>query len=139
MALGAEVWAWAGDDGVTLLALNGAWTRALPAPGARPRDLTFSPDGALVAAAGIDGRARVWSVQDGVLLGLLAGHEDRIPALEFTPDGQALVTVSWDSSARLWSVPVLRQDRASLTAEVLAAWRDPSQDLNARVRLPTSP
>ena len=51
VALGAEVWAWAGDDGVTLLALNGAWTRALPAPGARPRDLTFSPDGALVAAA----------------------------------------------------------------------------------------
>ena len=74
-----------------------------------------------------------------MLLGLLAGHEDRIPALEFTPDGQALVTVSWDNSARLWSVPVLRQDRASLTAEVLAAWRDPSQDLNARVRLPTSP
>jgi hypothetical protein len=139
VALSAEVWAWAGDDGVTLLALNGAWTRALPAPGARPRDLTFSPDGALVAAAGIDGRARVWSVEDGVLLGLLAGHEDRIPALEFTPDGQALVTVSWDSSARLWSVPVLRQDRASLTAEVLAAWRDPSQELNARVRLPTSP
>ena len=109
----------------------------VPAP--RERRGVDAPDGALVAAAGIDGRARVWSVQDGVLLGLLAGHEDRIPALEFTPDGQALVTVSWDSSARLWSVPVLRQDRASLTAEVLAAWRDPSQELNARVRLPTSP
>jgi WD40 repeat protein len=71
VALGAEAWAWAGDDGVTVLALDGAWTRALPAPGARPRDLTFSPDGALLAAAGIDGRAWVWSVQDGVLLGLL--------------------------------------------------------------------
>ena len=139
VALGETAWAWAGDDGVTVLALDGGWTRALAAPGARPRDLSFSPDGALLAAAGIDGRARVWSVQDGVLLGLLAGHEDRIPALSFTPDGQALVTVSWDHSARLWSVPVLRQDRASLTAEVLAAWRDPSQDLNARVRLPSPP
>ncbi|MEY3213641.1 MAG: hypothetical protein RIT28_4122, partial [Pseudomonadota bacterium] len=139
VAISAAAWAWAGDDGVTVQALDGAWRRALSAPGARLRDLTFSPDGSLLAAAGIDGRARVWSVQDGVLLGLLAGHEDRIPALEFTPDGQALVTVSWDYSARLWSVPVLRQDRASLTAEVLAAWRDPSLEPHARVRLPSTP
>ncbi|MCK6520200.1 hypothetical protein L6R49_02060, partial [Myxococcota bacterium] len=139
VALSERAWAWAGDDGVTLLRFDGAAPRTFDAPGARLRDLTFSPDGALLAAAGIDGRARVWSVDDGVLLGLLAGHEDRIPALEFTPDGQTLVTVSWDRQARLWSVPVLRQDRASLTAEALAAWRDAAQEPNARVRLPTPP
>lgn len=139
VALSDGAWAWAGDDGVTALALDGAWTRAFSAPGARLRDLSFSPDGALLAGAGIDGRAWVWSVHDGVLLGLLAGHEDRVPALEFTADGQTLVTVSWDRRARLWSIPVLRQDRASLTAEVLAAWRDPSLEPHARVRLPSPP
>ncbi|MFM2246410.1 MAG: hypothetical protein RL071_2484 [Pseudomonadota bacterium] len=83
-------------------------------------DVAWSPDGALIATGSIDGTADVWHAEDGGLLATLAGHADRLSALEFSPDGAWLVTASWDQSARLWFMePVLSPPSP---AEVETMW-----------------
>jgi WD40 repeat protein/tRNA A-37 threonylcarbamoyl transferase component Bud32 len=95
---------------------------SLPAPQADLRDLAFSPDGRLVAAGGLDGRARVWSVSDGALRLVLPGHVERIAALTFSADSERLVTGSWDHSVRLWDLSRLDWTAEALADEVLAVW-----------------
>ena len=125
-AASPALWGLAFSDRVEL------WSRAgpgasqrlhsLPAPQADLRDLAFSPDGRLVAAGGLDGRARVWSVSDGALRLVLPGHVERIAALTFSADSERLVTGSWDHSVRLWDLSRLDWTAEALADEVLAVW-----------------
>lgn len=70
-----------------------------------PRSVVFSPDNAVVAAAGgnrDDFAIRVWDVATGAPIGILGGHTGFIAALAFSPDGQLLVSVSDDGTAKIW-------------------------------------
>lgn len=68
----------------------------------------FAPDGQTVATDGEDGTARLWSVQDGRLLGELPSGRRKAVGhpLAFAGDGAVLATVSgsavqlWDTAAR---------------------------------------
>jgi len=62
----------------------------------------FSPDGLVVATAGVDGIARRFSTEDGHLLGLIQGHSAAINDIEFSSDSQTFLTSSADGTARLW-------------------------------------
>jgi WD40 repeat protein len=66
--------------------------------------LAFSPDGRLVAAAGEDGKARIWDARSGALVRTFAGHTDALTGIEFSADGSRLVTSSRDHDARIWNV-----------------------------------
>ena len=66
--------------------------------------LAFSPDGRLLAAAGIDGMVRVFSVPGFSLLGLVQPL-DSTTSLAFSPDGRALAFGNSDGNVYLYSVP----------------------------------
>ncbi|MBL9167284.1 MAG: hypothetical protein JNN07_06050 [Verrucomicrobiales bacterium] len=65
-------------------------------------DIDFSPDGALLAAAGAVTNT-VWSTETGRMVSQLLGHEDNTMHINFSPDGQEIATGSSDSSIRLWN------------------------------------
>jgi WD40 repeat protein/DNA-binding SARP family transcriptional activator len=80
-------------------------------------DATYSPDGSLVAAAGIDG-VRIWDPTSGALLMTLGGHEGAATSVSFSPDGSMLASEGTDGVVRLWAMDVndlVAIARASLT------------------------
>jgi RNA polymerase sigma factor (sigma-70 family) len=68
------------------------------------RDLAYSPDGKLLAAADVDFRVRLIDVQTGRVQQTLAGHTELVLALAFSPDGKTLVSGGADETVRVWDV-----------------------------------
>ena len=65
-------------------------------------DLTFSPDGTLLASAGSDGSIRIWDVQTGTELGALDAGSS-VDSVDFSPDGKILASDGVDEIA-IWDV-----------------------------------
>ena len=61
-----------------------------------------SPDGLLLALAGLDGRVRLYDLATGRLRRVLEGHADAVYSLAFSPDGGRLVSGSVDQTVRCW-------------------------------------
>ncbi|GMW00605.1 MAG: hypothetical protein AMXMBFR84_17420 [Candidatus Hydrogenedentota bacterium] len=72
------------------------------------RTLAFSPDGALLAAAGgrpgRSGEIKVWNVSTGELVRTIEGHDDNILDIAFSPDGSRLASASYDKTIGVWEV-----------------------------------
>ncbi len=70
------------------------------------RAVAFSPDGALIAAAGglpgQKGEIKLWNAASRTLLQTISGHRDCIYAAVFSPDGKTLATASYDKLIELW-------------------------------------
>ncbi|MBD1829493.1 AAA-like domain-containing protein [Microcoleus vaginatus GB1-A2] len=64
--------------------------------------ITFSPDGAMLAAASAGGTARIWS-KDGTPLSILK-HTSGLTNISFSPDSQMLLSASTDKMLRLWNI-----------------------------------
>jgi hypothetical protein len=64
--------------------------------------IAFSPDGGVLASAGLDNTIRLWDVATGFQLRLLVGHTEPIWSVAFAPDGRTLASGSSDRSVRLW-------------------------------------
>src|SRR5207247_9739124 len=62
----------------------------------------FSPDGRLIAAAGVDGVVTLWSGDSGRVVRSIAGHQGLVTSLAFSPDGRRLVTIGWDRMVKFW-------------------------------------
>jgi WD40 repeat protein/DNA-binding SARP family transcriptional activator len=86
------------------------------------QDVTYSPDGKLVATAGVDGTARLWDAASGQSLRVLRGHKTRVNSVMFSPDGMQLATASDDFTAKIWDVSTGNEIRA-LAGHALRVYR----------------
>eukprot|EP00051_Salpingoeca_urceolata_P014950 m.190990 g.190990 ORF g.190990 m.190990 type:complete len:348 (-) comp18243_c0_seq2:82-1125(-) len=67
-------------------------------------DCSFSDCGTLVATAGFDHTARVWSAETQSCLRTFVGHRDGLILALFSPDCQTLYSTSFDKTFRVWDV-----------------------------------
>jgi WD40 repeat protein len=68
------------------------------------RCVCFSPDGLQMAAAGRNGKIRLWGALNEEPVRDVKGHTQRIRALAFSPDGTRLASAGEDRAARIWDV-----------------------------------
>lgn len=62
----------------------------------------FSPDGRLVASAGVDSTLQIWQTADGRMLKTIA-HPAGITGLEWSAASNLLITSSYDGKVRAWN------------------------------------
>jgi len=67
------------------------------------RELVFSPDGALLAATGTDGRIELMRGAPGTVWRTIV-HPDGASALAASPDGTMLISGGYDRTARIWRI-----------------------------------
>lgn len=70
--------------------------------GGQINSMAFSPDGRILAVAGLDKTVSLFDASRGKLLGRLTGHPTNINSLKFSPDGKFLASASSDGTVRLW-------------------------------------
>ena len=67
-------------------------------------ELSFSPDGQLLAVADSEGVVALWDPDSGKLVRELKEHSEIVNSLAFTPDGTKLVTGGGDGKVLVWDV-----------------------------------
>jgi len=68
-------------------------------------NIAFSADSAMLASVSDDAALRLWSMEDGALLGEYYEHLSFVKGVDFHPiDPALLVTSSWDRMVYLWEV-----------------------------------
>ena len=90
------------DGALFQTALAALSRRQLAGHEGRVETAEFSPDGARVVTASIDGTARLWDARSGAEVAVLRGHRGGLRAATFSEDGSRIVTASEDNTARLW-------------------------------------
>jgi WD40 repeat protein len=63
--------------------------------------VAFSPDGKILASAGMDSTVRLWR-RDGKEIRALKGHKNGVFGVAFSPDGKTLASASFDGTVKLW-------------------------------------
>ena len=69
-------------------------------------NISFSPNGQLIASASRDGIVKLWH-RNGKLLKSWQAHSEWIWKVKFSPDGQLLASSSDDEKVKLWSLEKL--------------------------------
>jgi WD40 repeat protein len=66
------------------------------------KDVSFSPDGKIIASANTDQTIKLWT-KDGKLLKNLYGHSGEVESVSFSPDGQMIASGSTDHTIKIWN------------------------------------
>jgi WD40 repeat protein len=67
------------------------------------KDVSFSPDGKMIATASADFTVKLWGV-DGREITTLQGHKGVVNSVIFSSDSQTIATASWDGTIKLWDL-----------------------------------
>ena len=68
------------------------------------RSVSFSSDGATLAAGARDGTVKLWDVATGEIIATLEGHTSGVNSVSFSLDGAILASGAWDGTVKLWDV-----------------------------------
>ena len=95
------------DDGTIRVYTNASssWSQSWSSTTAHGTNVTavgLSPNGALLATAGLDKTLRVWSTTSASLQQTLV-HPDNVTSAAFSPDGTRLVSGCADGMVRIWN------------------------------------
>jgi WD40 repeat protein len=94
----------AGSDEVTLWDVPaGERLATLPVP-SWVTAIAFPPTRGLLATGHDDATVRLWDLEHGEVVRILAGHERSVSALAFSPDGSRLASAGEDRAIRIWEV-----------------------------------
>ena len=111
------------ERGVLLASLPGGEPlRRLDAGAGVVVDLAFSPDGRWLVAGGLHRVARIWRVEDGALVAIGRGHEQRVSSVTFDAAGERLYTGSWDGTVRIWGLADLETPAEALVDRAQSTW-----------------
>lgn len=70
----------------------------------KPRAVTFSADGSLVATGSDDRGVRIWDAATGGLLQTFKEHTGEVVSVAFSPNGKMLASGAKDSTVRVWDL-----------------------------------
>lgn len=90
--------------------------------------LAFSPDGAVLAAAALDGTVSLWRTVDGAALREPLRSSEGLFAVAFSSDGARLVTAGAEGAARLWTTANWQMLPARLSHHSWVRWAGFSPD-----------
>jgi WD40 repeat protein len=65
-------------------------------------EVSFSPNGKLLATASGDNTVKLWDTSTGLEIKTLRGHTDWVLGVSFSPNGKLLATASADNTVKLW-------------------------------------
>ncbi|TPX56305.1 hypothetical protein PhCBS80983_g04618 [Powellomyces hirtus] len=68
------------------------------------QSIAVAPNDKVFASGALDKTAKLWSMEDGQLLGTFKGHRRGIWCVAFSPVDQILATSSTDKTIKLWNV-----------------------------------
>jgi WD40 repeat protein len=69
-----------------------------------PTDITFSPDGKILAAGLMDHTIKLWDSSDGKMIREIDGLYDQVTCIAFSPDGKILASGSGYGQIKLWGI-----------------------------------
>ena len=65
-------------------------------------DVSFSPDGRMLASASGDNTVKLWDTDTGKVIKTLIGHTELVYSVSFSPNGKMLASASNDDTVKLW-------------------------------------
>ena len=81
----------------------------MPTHAEGPRQVVWSDNGQLIASAGGDRVAQVWSADSGKLLQTLKGHQFPVSSVAFSPDGKRVASLSFNREVKVWEWETARK------------------------------
>jgi WD40 repeat protein len=67
-------------------------------------EVTFSPDGQMLASSSIDSTVKIWNTDTGKCLKTFTGKQQWIWSVAFSPDGQTVASGGEDGTITLWNI-----------------------------------